>query len=61
MMSTKDQVRLVIGDLRQCVESVDCREDLATFLGQQRFGGSADGFAVINDENLEAVQPPGAA
>ena len=30
-----DDVRLVIGDLGQGIEPVDCREDLAAFLGQE--------------------------
>ncbi len=59
MMSTKMRSRLVVGDLRQCVEAVDGGEDLAAFLGQERFGRPADRLGVVDDQNLEPVQAAG--
>jgi len=45
----------MIGNLGKRIESVDGREDLAAFLGQQRFGGAADGFAVIDHQDFQSV------
>src|SRR5262245_5590066 len=49
-------VRLVVGDLRQRVETVDGRENLAAFLGQQRLRRAADRLAVVDDEHFQPVQ-----
>jgi hypothetical protein len=51
----KYQVRLVIGDLRQSIKTVDRRKYLTSFFGQQRFGCATNRFAVINYKNLEPV------
>jgi hypothetical protein len=51
----EDQVRLVIGDLGKRIESVNGREHLAPLLGEQRLGGSANGFAVVYYKNFEPV------
>jgi len=46
---------LVVGDLRQRVEPVDRRKDLAAFLGEQRFSGSPDRFAVVDHQTFNPV------
>src|SRR6267154_2465771 len=43
-------VRLMIGDLGQGVETIDCREHFAALLGEESFSGSANGLAVIDHE-----------
>ena len=53
----EDDVRLVVGDLRQRVEAVHGREHLAALLGEQRLGRPADGLAVVDDQHLQARQP----
>ena len=56
MMSTKTMSGPMVGDLRQRVEAVFGGEDLAAFLGQQRFGGAPNRLAVVDHEHLEPVQ-----
>src|SRR3984957_10096944 len=50
----EDDIRLMVGDLGEGVETIDGREHFAALLGQERFSGSADGLTVIDHENLEA-------
>src|SRR6185437_15256218 len=50
----EDDVRLMVRDFGEGVETIDGREHFATLFGEERFSGSADGLAVINHENLEA-------
>jgi hypothetical protein len=45
----------MVRDLRQGVETINRSEYLTALLGQQGLGRAANGFAVIDDENLEAV------
>src|ERR1700689_104531 len=47
-------VRLMIGDLGQGVETIDCREHFAALFGEKCFSGPANGLAVVDHENLEA-------
>jgi hypothetical protein len=47
------EIRLIVGDFRQCIETVDRREHLATFLGQQSFSSPTNGLAIVNYKNLE--------
>src|SRR5215831_13972013 len=49
-------VRLVVGDLRECIEAVDRGEHLAPLFGEQRLRGAPDGLAVVDDENLESLK-----
>src|SRR6202167_2573899 len=50
----EDDIRLMVGDLGEGIESVDSREHFATLLGEERFSGSANGLTVVDHENLEA-------
>jgi hypothetical protein len=52
----ENDVRAVIGNLGQSIETIDRRMDLATFLGKQGFGGSPNGLAIIDHEDLEPLQ-----
>ena len=45
----------MVGDLGERIEAVDRREDLAAFLGQERLGGTADGLAVVDDQDLQSL------
>src|SRR5258708_7206157 len=47
-------VRLMVGDLGERVETIDGREHFATLLGQKGFGGPPDGLAVVDHENFES-------
>src|SRR6266480_1094634 len=48
-------VRLMVGDLGERIEAIDRREDLAALLRQQRLGRAANGLAVVDDEDLQAL------
>src|SRR5690606_8492588 len=48
--------RLVVGNLRQRVEAVDCRIDRAAFFRQQRLGSAPDRFAIVDHKDLEALK-----
>ncbi len=52
----KNQIGLMVGYLRQRVESIDCCEYVTTFFGQQRFCGTTYRLAVIHNEDLEPIQ-----
>src|SRR5665213_2339987 len=47
-------IRLMVGNLGEGIETIDGREHFATLLGEERFSGSANGLTVIDDEDLEA-------
>jgi hypothetical protein len=57
----EDDVRLMIGDLRQRIKTVDRRVDFAALFGQQSLRGSADRLAIVDDEDLEALEVRSAA
>ncbi len=46
----------MVGDLRQRIESIDRREHLAPFLREEGLGGPADGLAVVDHQDLEALK-----
>ena len=52
-------MRAVVGNLGEGVESVDSRENLTAFLGQQRLGSAPDGLAVVDDQHLETLERTG--
>ena len=52
----ENDVGLMVRDLRERIESVDGGEYLAPLLGEQRFGGTADRFAVVDDQHLQALE-----
>src|SRR5580692_2105732 len=52
----EDDVGFVIGDLRERLEAVHGGHHLATFLGQERLSRLADGLAVVDHQDLEALQ-----
>ena len=43
----------MFGDFRQCLEAVDCGNDLTTHLFQQGFSAAPNGFTVIYDHDLD--------
>src|SRR5690348_6071291 len=45
----EDDVGLMVRDLRQRIEAVDRREDLAPLLGEERLGRPPDRLAVVDD------------
>src|SRR6202030_4576853 len=47
-------VRLMVGDLGQCVETIDGSEHFAALLGQKSFSGPTNRLTVVDHENLEA-------
>src|ERR1700743_1262864 len=47
-------IRLMVRDLGQRIETIDGGEHFAAFLGEKGFGSPANGLAVIDHENLEA-------
>src|SRR5580658_9483447 len=49
-------VRLVIRDLRQRVESVNRRKDFTTLLREESFRRATDRLAVVDDQNLETLE-----
>jgi hypothetical protein len=50
----ENDVGLMIGDFRQRIESVDRGEHLASLLGQERLGGTADSLAIVDHQDLES-------
>src|SRR3954470_18474504 len=46
----------MVGDLRQRIESIDCREHLAPLLRKECLGSPADGLAVVDHQDLEALK-----
>ncbi|MNF18379.1 hypothetical protein D3C80_2224210 [compost metagenome] len=44
-----------VGDLRQSVEAVDRRDDVAADLFQQCFRGAANRFRIVDHHNLQAI------
>src|SRR5215469_7488682 len=46
----------MVGDLRQRIEPVDGREDLAPLFGKECLGRPPDRLAVIDDQNLETLE-----
>src|SRR6185437_8627507 len=49
-------VRLVIGDLGQRIESVNRSEDFATLFRKQGFRRTTDSLAVVDDQYLETLE-----
>src|SRR5580700_3856128 len=47
-------IRLVVGDLREGIETIDGREHFAALLGEECFSGTANRLTVIDHEDLEA-------
>jgi hypothetical protein len=52
----EDDVRMVVGNLRQRIETVFRQHDLAAGLHQKYFGAASDGVAVVDHHHLDAVQ-----
>src|SRR3984957_16748945 len=52
----ENDVRLMIGDFGQRIETVHRREDFAALFGQQRLRRTANRLAVIDDEHFEALE-----
>src|SRR5579862_2166649 len=52
----EDDVRLVIGNLGESIETVNGGVDLAPLLRKKGLGRAPDRLAVIDDQNLEALE-----
>src|SRR5690606_6686356 len=55
----EDDLRLLVGDLRQRLEAIHCGGDFRSFPAQQGLGGSADRLRVVDHHDPEALEAAG--